>query len=283
MLTWPKRAHAAIRKLFEPLQDIDVYVEDTNDEPFYGCLLKFAAGGSIQIARVFGLGGRKAVVDRAATHDHTVRRALFIIDGDFDWVKGTAAPAMVGLHRHDAYCIENLLLCEQAIRMIVSQELAISEDEAGMLLNYAVWRLSIVGPLIELFAAYATLNDFDATIPTVSKGVGMLCTNDAACTLDSTKVRAARDAALQAATAAADQATVTARYNYILARLAGLDDGLRAVSGKDFVFPLLQFRLNGLGLRIRTRAMRMRLATGGDSRRFSGLSDALRSAANGYL
>ena len=108
---WPKRARAAIRKLFEPLQPIDVYVEDTNDEVFYRALLNRVLDGRVHIARVFGLGGRQAVVEAAANHDHFERRALFIVDGDLEWVRGLPAPKIPYLHRHEAYCIENLLFC----------------------------------------------------------------------------------------------------------------------------------------------------------------------------
>ena len=122
MLVWPKRAGAAIRKLFEPLQDIDVYVEDTQDEPLYRCLVNHATKGEVRVARVFGLGGRDAVIAKATTHDHTMRRALFIIDQDLRWARGEQPPAIVGLHCHDAYCVENLLLCERALSSILAQD-----------------------------------------------------------------------------------------------------------------------------------------------------------------
>ena len=110
MLKWPERAKAAIRKLFEPLQDLDVYVEDANDEGFYRCLLNHATDGKVRVARVFALGGRNAVLSAAAAHDQRTRRAVFIVDGDLPWVKGESIPEVDGLHRHEAYCIENLLI-----------------------------------------------------------------------------------------------------------------------------------------------------------------------------
>jgi hypothetical protein len=130
MLKWPERAKAAIVKLFEPLQPIDVYVEDTNDEAFYKTLLNKVSQDKVHIARVFALGGRKAVEDAAKVHDFSKRRALFIIDGDLDWVRGLPAPQIVGIHRHNAYCIENLLFCKKAVVQILSQDAVVSEDEA---------------------------------------------------------------------------------------------------------------------------------------------------------
>lgn len=102
MIKWPERAIGAIRNLFEPLQDIDVYVEDTNDEAFYRALLN-AATNEITVKRVFALNGRKNVIDAATAYDQKTRPALFIIDGDLPWVKGEPSPKIVGLHCHDAY------------------------------------------------------------------------------------------------------------------------------------------------------------------------------------
>jgi hypothetical protein len=92
MIKWPAKAGVAIRKLFEPLQEIDVYVEDQNDEVFYKSLINAACGEIVQVSRVFGLGGRKAVLDAAAAYNPSDRKALFIVDGDLEWVRGVFAP-----------------------------------------------------------------------------------------------------------------------------------------------------------------------------------------------
>ena len=155
----------------------DVYIEDENDEVVYKQLLNQATHGKVRVARVFALGGRNAVLKAASEHDQATRRALFIIDGDLHWVKGEPKPAIVGLHRHEAYCIENLLLCERALSTIVSQEVVITEEEAHRRLAYDKWRHSITSPLAELFAAFATVHDCNSTVSTVSQGVGVMCVN----------------------------------------------------------------------------------------------------------
>lgn len=84
MLTWPKRALFAIKYLFSPLQDIDIYVEDHEDEVFYSELFKKIKPSNIRIKRVFGVGGKAALIDRAESHGWDTRPALFLIDGDLD-------------------------------------------------------------------------------------------------------------------------------------------------------------------------------------------------------
>ncbi|MBH0179924.1 MAG: DUF4435 domain-containing protein, partial [Nitrospira sp.] len=267
MLKWPEQAKRAIRKLFEPLQEIDVFVEDTNDEGFYRCLLNKATNGTVKIARVFALGGRKAVVDAAALHDQRIRPSFFIIDGDLPWVKGEPTPNILGLHQHDAYCVENLLLCEKAIATVLSQEIADTEEEATRRLAYQQWRQSILPPLLELFSAFATAHDYVPEVPTVSLGVGVMCVQpqgSRVTELDPEKVRGVRDCILRAAEASADGVTVSARYMSLLDRLMSMSDPSRAVSGKSFLLPLLDFHLQSLGCRIKRKSLRVRLASAGD-------------------
>jgi hypothetical protein len=284
MLKWPERAKSALRKLFEPLQEIDVYVEDVNDEAFYRCLLN-GANSNVKIARVFALGGRDAVIAAAQAHDQLTRRALFIIDGDLSWVKGESAPSIIGLHCHDAYCIENLILCEKALVLVLSQEAVVTEKEAAALLDYDKWIRSIETPLIELFSAFATVSKFDPTVSTVSQKVGVMCVNHRSTRkheLDPIKVNQVRLDALKAAENSAESEIVSAMYICILNRLKGLTQPLRAVSGKDFLLPLIDFHLQALGCRVKRKTLRVRLANAGDLTRYAPLTMALNQAAQGY-
>lgn len=283
MIRWPARAGAALRKLFEPLQDIDVYVEDTNDEAFYRCLINSATGGIVKVARVFALGGRDAVIESARTHNPKSRPSLFIIDGDFPWVRGDSAPVIPGLHRHDSYCVENLIICRQALVHVLSQEAAITESDAEARLAYDNWEDSVKNSLLELFAAYATANEFAPTVPTVSVGVASLCCqpNKKHTTLDATKVNQARDGALQAAAQSVSLEAASLRYNEILTRIRSLHQPLNAISGKCFILPLIDFHLQFLGCRIRRKSLRIRLASAGDVTRFSALAQALKRTARG--
>lgn len=283
MLNWPLRAMAAVQKLFEPLQAVDVYVEDTNDDVFYRRLLNHATKGEIEVARVYGLGGRDAVVRLAMTHDQTKRRALFIIDGDLSWVLGDSLTSVDGLYRHEAYCIENLLFCELAIARVVSEELAVLEDVARERVGLKEWRASILSPLLELFAAFATVHRLNPTVETVAQKVGTMCSVESGGSrlhkLDVAKVDAAKRASLDSAMNACDSETTMATYSRVLERIKAFSEPMHAISGKDFLLPLLDFHLQSLGCRIKRKALRVRLAGTGNIDRFKDLASALKHAA----
>jgi hypothetical protein len=283
MIKWSERAKFAIPKLFEPLQDIDVYVEDENDEVFYRYLFNYATNETIKITKVFSKNGRKNVIEAARSHDQKKRKALFIIDGDLSWVKGEPAPKIVGLYRHDAYCVENLLLCEKALSFVISQEKVILIEEAATRFSFKSWIRMIQPPLIELFSAFATLHNFIPTEPTVSMRVGKLCDEHGSeHILNPLKVKDVTTSLLQKIEENTEPKLVAKFYKKIFKRLNNLSNPLDAISGKDFLIPLINFRLNSFGCRIETKSLRVRLACAGDRNRFSSLANALSQTAKGY-
>ncbi len=263
MLTWPARAKVAIRSLFRPLQDVEVYIEDDDDEVFYRTLLKRVADPKIKIARVISLGNRGAVVAAAKVFDHSIKPALFIIDGDLEWVRGLQKPTQKGLHRHNAYCVENLLLCPQAITNLVIQDVVLSEEDAVKAIQFSAWIKRIDQPLTDLFAAYATAQELHPQLKTVSTGVGVMCTQrkkGSCSTLDVNKVSHHVATTLTEVERIAGKTKARACFVAAQDRIRSLPFPLDAVSGKDFLLPLLNFHLQSLGSRTTRRSLRVRLA-----------------------
>lgn len=286
MLKWPTRATAAIRSLFAPLQDIEVYVEDVDDEVFYRTLLKRVAGPDIKIARVITLGGREKVIASALAHDHSERSALFIIDGDLDWVRGNPVTVAKGLHQHNAYCIENLLICRQAITSVVSQDVELSEEDAAAVVGLSEWFATIDKPLTTLFAAYATARRCCPELVTVRTGVGVMCTQSkrggTPAKLDAKKVDSHISKTLAVAEARIGKDVTEADFSSMQSRINSLAFPLDAVSGKDFVLPLLQFHLHSIGVRANKRALRLRLAAMCADEKLADLRKSVQAAARGW-
>jgi hypothetical protein len=276
-MRWPTKALGAVRKLFEPLQDIDVYVEDQGDEVFYTELIKRLVAGRIRVVRVFSKGCRESVVDAAKTHVRGDRAALFLIDGDLEWVKGLPPPAdLPHLHRLDAYCIENFILCASAIVSILKEELVIDAADAAAQLNFDSWLDDIRPPLTELFAAFSVCNSIDPTHPTVSTGVARLCTkNGQGLFLDAGKVQAQIAYVMSVAENKAGKDAAANLYAGLLGKINSLPDPLHAVSGKDFLFPLMVYLLNSNGCNVNRRALRFKLALRCELEKLKGLENSL--------
>ena len=101
--------------------------------------------------------------------------------------------------------------------------------------------------------------------------------------LDSVKVAKAKENALRAAEAAVGNEISSEAYEFVYNRVKNLPCPLYAISGKDFLIPLIEFHLKSLGYQIKRKSLRMRLASAGDMTRFSPLANALKQAVKGYL
>jgi hypothetical protein len=273
---WPSKTVGAIAALFRTLQDVDVYVEDKESEGFYAELLKVACSGTIRIARVLPLEGRKQVIEAAKAHDFSKRPALFLVDGDFEWVRDEPAPQVPGVYRLDAYCVENLLLCNHAATQYLMECEACDETRACVLADFDAWQESVL-PLVDLFAAWAALNRVHGHTPTVSTGIGQFLESKPVTSLDAGKVESAVQAALSRLAQERGGLELLGR---VRSRIAGLERPLDCVSGKDFLLPALDFHI-----RLKTKekssraALRFRLARHASVARLNGLDAALTRAA----
>jgi hypothetical protein len=282
-----QRAKQAIAGLFAPLQDIDVYVEDHNDEPFYSELLRRIATKGFRVVRVFAVGNRNTVIDRGKAHNHGQRRALFLIDGDFEWVLDRPAPTVRALHRLDAYCIENLIATEAALIQIVMEDRAVDEDEARRCLGFSTWLNSISKPLLDLFVVFAVVHELDPTKATVSRGIGEILVQSRKHhppVVDAGKVATVTQSLLSDLIMKCGQAKVDEVTTTVLSRINGLARPLDVVSGKDYIIPLLEFHLRECaGTKCGRRSLRFRMARHASLTRFAELTRALDAAARGLL
>ncbi|MCZ8092293.1 MAG: DUF4435 domain-containing protein [Acidovorax sp.] len=272
--------------MFEPLQDVDVYVEDKGDETFYKNLLTRVFGDELKIAKVFARDGRINVISAYLNHDHNARRAIFLIDGDLEFVKGDPKPHdSPALHRLEAYCIENLLICQQGMVKIMMEELDADIEQANNLAKFTEWLGEVEAALTALFAAFAVLHFFDPTKPTVSSGVGSLCKqlgkHNILCEV---KVQAKIDEVLELAYQTAEKERVDNFYMETLISIRSREHPHRSVSGKDFLLPLLLFKLQSTNCKVSYKALRRRLSLSCDLSAFQHLkADTLHVAGGGAM
>lgn len=275
---WPARALGAIVALFRPLQDIDVYVEDEGSEAFYSALIRRIAPEGVRVQRVFPLQGRLKVLDGAKTHDFTSRPALFVVDGDYEWVRGEPPPSSPGVYRLDAYCVENLLVCENAATQFLMECEACDEATARTKLDFSAWAKGL-SCLVELFAAWAVLNKLAPATATVSTGLSpFLVAKTGATSVDPALVGAAHSSAVCTVSA---QTGGSELLSAVQGRVAGLAFPLDAASGKDFVLLALRFHIRAKTKeKFSLNSLKFRLARLVAPSRFAGLGQALLRAAS---
>lgn len=274
---WPQKAKSALAYLFRPLQEIDVYVEDSNDTIFYSELFKRLAPANLRLTRVFPVGNRAAVIARAKSYDFSSRDALFVVDGDLEWVRGDAAPQLV--YRLDAYCIENLLIHQESATQIVIEEAVVSEDEAKETLRFEAWLDRVGAVLVELFISFAALNAVKPSEPTLSTGIGRLLTQSRKGVpphLDPTKVDKLIAEVRQKVELIIGTGNSKELHEKIRDRVSHLPVPADVVSGKDYLLPLFEHHLwSCTGRKTRRTSLRFRLARNCSLKRLEGLSGAL--------
>lgn len=173
MISYPRKAIAALAYLFRPYNDIDVYVEDTTCRNLYQILLDRMLNGQAKVSRVFQLGGRTEVL-KACTQDQggESRPRLYIIDGDFDALLGNDVSDMSHLYQLRAYCSENLVITSNAIREVTVECLPnVSREEIESIIQFSEFLDDVVGKLVPLLVMYGVAHLLDTGIETTGFNV----------------------------------------------------------------------------------------------------------------
>ncbi len=136
---------------------IDIYTEDCDkDKEFYKKLLKrLLADTNIEINDIYPLGCRRIVIEKCKNDTDIRRKKLYIVDGDI-YLLYKEKEDIKHLFVLDAYCIENFMICEDAIcnvaYMFHAQD---SYENIKNVLNIPHTLSEIAEPLINLFFYYS--------------------------------------------------------------------------------------------------------------------------------
>lgn len=263
MIRWPIKSAKAISRLFRSVQNIDIFVEDQGDEAFYTMLFKKFSSDKLIINRVVALGGCEEVKSAAEAY-RDERAAVFIIDGDLQWLRGDPAPVISRLYRLNCYCIENILIVRRAVIELCAEELRCSPEEAEGIINLERWESSMES-LVPLFARFAVINNVEPEIPTVGEGLSKIIVADESCgipTLCSKKIEIKINFFQEKIEQFIGREDGVSRVFGMEKRITELDNALHAISGKDYLLPMLLFHVK---LMTKTRApletFRYRLAS----------------------
>lgn len=268
MLKYKDFVMPTIGLFFRYKNEVDVFVEDNYDEEFYLTLITrvFERTGH-KINKLLPLGCKNNVID-ACKADQSKRKGkrVYIVDGDLDLITNTNQEKLNHLYVLEKYCIENFLFDEDGIIEIVHDILVVKKSTIKKRLDFENWLKSLSFPLIDLFLHYAISKEVCPSLPTISLGVGSLCAPVRGLPVLNTQKCNQRVIDLQAEILKNISEEVYNERIYTLRTkwLSNVDTLLTIVSAKDYLIPLLEFRLQKLKsintIRIRRDSLRLRLA-----------------------
>jgi hypothetical protein len=254
---------SSVGVLYRPLQDVEIYVEDHDSEVFYTQLFGRLLGTDIRIKKIIPMGGRTCVLTGVENHDNSFPK-VFVIDGDLYWVSQTFDSSEQRLFQYNFYCVENALFCKNAALTIVQETLGnINLTELQELFNWEEWLDSFENELIELFVIFATAFKLKPSIKTTSRGVHSIIRNvrRSVPVIDHEKLQSVKDEVQQELNHDFGEDAVKSEMISINNWVETNNFGINIVSGKDFLLPLLSFKIKEVcGLDMKTESRNFRLA-----------------------
>lgn len=254
MLEFGYKALKALPKFFSYRNDIDIYTEDkVADKEFYRTLFKRVLGNEVKINDVTPLGCKTNVLNAFDNQDKTDRRRkLYIVDGDLELILDTNRKTTGNLIVLDSYCIENYLIDETGgIELIYFSNGSESRDNLKNKLNFSKWLEYNAPCLIDLFLNFAILRKYGGG-PIIKTAHDFLTQNGKQTILDkdsinqySQEIKSQIIQRLSINGIETPDETYSKDYSH-LSKKWKTDNLtlLRIVSAKNYLLPLLQFRIN---------------------------------------
>lgn len=248
MLRYKSFIIPTISLFYESKNDVDVFIEDSNDEEFYKSLLFRLTDGK-RIKKIISCKCKTELI-KACESDQIDRnrKRIYITDGDLDLIFDNNRKDLNHLHILDKYCIENFLLDEDGILEVLHSNIVLDKETIKKQLTYVNYLKTISHPLVELFFHYSITHYYQFGTKTVSNSVGSFCKQFKAINiLDNEKVeKKIRDLRLEIIDKIGDDLYNETIYQLRQKWPSNLDTLITIVSAKDYILPLLTFRFKKL-------------------------------------
>ena len=167
---------AALDVFYAEFNEINFYVEDSEQENLYEVLLR-GLFPKIRIDRIFPLGGKEAVLQHATSGSDDTLPAFraYLLDKDFDDFLGgmVAHPNVFYL---DRFCIENYLVDESAfVEIAVESQPRKRRKDLASMLDMRDRIRSTLDALRPLFVYFACVQRFSLDLQNVGSAPEMYC------------------------------------------------------------------------------------------------------------
>ena len=251
---------------FEHSNDVDVYVEDTDEGAvkLYTILIQRALGDALHIDQVYPLGGFQRVLERCQSDQGLWGRLrIYLVDGDLRLIHRNGLVVLRRLVYLPRYSIENFLIDEEAaIELLYQEDPTNSRDALRGALVFSKWLTQVCNQLVRLFARYAVAHAWQSEVQTVGFKIKYLVQNESG-EIDHVKVRQRSRQVEEYLNRMREKKEVRLQIanNLRFMRRCGCSPVKKFVSGKDYLLPLMLIRLNNITkLRSHQRVIKNRLA-----------------------
>lgn len=274
MLKFSTRALKAIPKLFSYRNDVDIYTEDKiADKEFYKSLFNNLFEGNLKLNDITPLGSKANVYDEFDNQDQDDgRRKYYIVDGDLDLITGTNRAEEGNLIVLDSYCIENYLIDEKGMAELTYLSCGtVPKDQIIKKINFDKWIGYNSDCLCELFCHLALSKKIGADSK-IRNANEFIMIQSKQRILNKTKIKSYTEVVKKDILDKYKALGIQSPEEKYIEEIQALFDKwersnentLKIVSGKSYLLPLLQFRINfcigkGKGL-IPTESIKLFLA-----------------------
>jgi hypothetical protein len=244
----------AMPKFFAYRNDVDIFTEDkTTDKEFYKTLFQRLLGDKVKINDITPLGCKSNVLDAYDNQPQKpTRKQYFIVDGDLDLIINTNRKSENNLIVLDAYCIENYLIDEcGAIELIYFSNGKEDRDNVSKRLNFEKWLSYNSTELVDLFLHFGVLRMYGGG-PKIRNAGEFLKQDKKQTILDTQQIvdytSDVKSEILNKLTEL-NYPDIQSEYEKTLTKLSAKWESnnktlLTVVSGKDYLIPLIQHRIN---------------------------------------
>lgn len=252
MLERTEAAKYAMAVFHENYNDFDIYIEDTAPgyQKIFASLLNRAMGSNVTIERVFPLGSRNTVIETAARElmgEVARRPAVYLVDGDLYLLAGEIQDLPNNVVVLPRYCVENFLIEENALALIMDDEVpADTIEKLRNQFDYHGWLSRAETPLRELFIVFAISHKLKSGIQTVCRGYASICADETG-EIDQDKVWAICSEITEQLTAQFGENNVSQARGEVESAINRSKCFVSTyVSAKDYSLPLLLTRLRSV-------------------------------------
>lgn len=193
---------AALDIFYANFNDINFYVEDTDQENLYHEIFR-KYFPEIKIEKIFPLGGKKPVLDHAKdpVNKKDKTEKIYLLDKDFDDLLGTIEIIENAFYL-DRYCIENHLVDEAAIVTIVLENHPkLSRNEIETTLDLGAYIKTAEQQLRQLFLLFFSVQLFKLGLKNCSSKPEEFCKKKKLWEIDNTALNSYKDLVLKKALA----------------------------------------------------------------------------------